>query len=253
VGGKENLVEKESAAKKRGKKRKIHKRKKTKRRKKCGKKDGVLGEYIIAKEDNEGLRYFKLYYIILYNIMSADGEAMEIEEGEQEQKEESFMEVEKIFRDRMDVAYDQQHRSITHQSICCDEAEAAQYIIFADQLKTIQPYDQLSLKDIYKVLIFTDYSLDKNEGWSWLKMKDLQRIFFEPAKYDLALQLFHDITTGEGPDISTVRRFILKMPGGKKRKKRRRKTRRKRKLRRKRRKSKPKRKTKRRKKRTRKR
>ena len=181
---------------------------------------------------------------------------MEIDTYIAEEKEESFMEVEKIFRDMMDVAYDQQHRSITHQSICCDEAEAAQYIIFADKLKTIQPYDQLSLKDIYKVLIFTDYSLDKNEGWSWLKMKDLQRIFFEPAKYDLALQLFHDITTGEGPDISTVRRFILKMPGGKKRKKRRRKTRktrRKRKLRRKRRKSKPVRKRKRRKKRTRKR
>ena len=151
--------------------------------------------------------------------MSADGEAMEIEEGEQEQKEEIFMEIEKIFRDMMDVAYDQQHRSIKHQNICCDEAEAAQYIIFADQLKTIHPYDQLSLKDIYKVLIFTDYILDKNDGWDWLKMADLKTMFNNVHKYKLAQRLYLDITTGEGSDISTVRRFILKMPGGKKRKK----------------------------------
>ena len=159
-------------------------------------------------------------------------DSMIIDTSDAEEKEERFMEVEKIFRDLMDKKYDANQVPLTDQKICCDEAEAAQYIIFADIFKTISPYNQLSLKDIYKVLIFTDYSLDKNEhGW-WLKMADLQTLFDSKQSYSIAKKLFIDITTSDGHDPSVVRRFILKMPGGRKKRKKRRRKKKKKKTRR---------------------
>jgi len=189
-------------------------------------------------------------------------EQEEQEEEEEKEEKEVFMEVEKEFRDIMERKYVAINEPLTHQNICCDEEIAAQYIIFGYQLLEAQrgKKHQLSLKDIYRVLVYTDYILGGNDahGW-WLKTKDLRKLFGDRNKdFELAINLYLHITTGNALVMSDIRRFALKMLGGRKKRKgkvgtkKRKKTQKKRKTRRKRRKKRTKR-TKRTKKRNRKR
>ena len=134
-------------------------------------------------------------------------------------KKDIFLEVKGKFTDEL-------HSKVPHMfrqnlNFCCDEVDETSMINMGDIIKGIQEYSTLSFRDIYFVLIYIYYSLRFNEQTEdWLRIKFLQRNLVNKP---LALDLYSNITTGDiivnGNNISSaIRRYVLEMRGGIKKK-----------------------------------
>ena len=122
----------------------------------------------------------------------------------------TFLSAEKLFIDEL-------FRKTQNQpnlNICCDDNDENIIIEMATHIREVPQFSNLSLKDIFIVLIFTYYSLRYNEQTEeWLTTGFLNRIL---SNKELGKQLYFQITTG---DItvgyhnlsSAIRRHIMEM------------------------------------------
>jgi hypothetical protein len=134
-------------------------------------------------------------------------------------KKDIFLKVEKQFTDEL---HSKVEAMLSKElSFCCDEVDEESMINMADIIKGIPKYSILSFRDIYFVLIYIYYSLRFNEQTEdWLDINFLQRNVLNKP---LALDLYYNITTGDiianGQNLSSaIRRYVLEIRGGKKRK-----------------------------------
>jgi hypothetical protein len=80
--------------------------------------------------------------------------------------DETFLQVEQLFTDEI---Y-RQTPAQTGLNFCCDEENQTNMIEMARVIKQVQPYSELSYRDIFIALIFTYYSLLFNEQTEdWLR------------------------------------------------------------------------------------
>jgi hypothetical protein len=125
-----------------------------------------------------------------------------------------FSEVERLFVEEIHKC---RMKYQIHSNICCEEQDEKNIIMIADELKSHKEFSDISLKDIYLVLIYTYYSLRLNEQTiDWLRMSFLRR---HASDYERVRSLYFQITIGNitsnGKNLSSMlRKFIMGMRGG---------------------------------------
>ena len=125
-----------------------------------------------------------------------------------------FSEVEKLFVEEIHKC---RMKYQIHLNICCEEQDEKNILRIADELQSHKEFSDLSLKDIYLVLIYTYYSLRFNEQTTdWLTMSFLRR---HATDYERVRSLYFQITIGNitsnGKNLSSMlRKFIMGMRGG---------------------------------------
>lgn len=123
-----------------------------------------------------------------------------------------FLDVEKLFIRQFYKKYFLPYHEHLNFNICFDEHDESDIISISDIIKNYTDFTDLSLRDIYLVVIYIYYSLRMNEPTEdWLTFKFLEKnaIYFQSVK-----KLYFDITFGDIfiEDLnfsSTIRRFIM--------------------------------------------
>jgi len=133
----------------------------------------------------------------------------------------TFLEVEELFRDELYRKAAQRGAKTTSINVCCEEQDETDIIHMANFIRQIPEYANLSLRDIFIVLIYIYYSLrlnEQTEDW-WLKTNFLQLNLYNK---DLGKNLYYNIVTGDilmpdGRNLSSlIRRYVLGTAGGNK-------------------------------------
>ena len=125
-----------------------------------------------------------------------------------------FLDIEKLFVRQFYKKNYLPYQEKLYLNVCCDENDEADIIMISDIIKNYTKYKDLSIRDVYLVIIYIYYSLRMNEPTEdWLTFKFLEKnaIYFEGAK-----KLYFDITFGDIiiEDInfsSKVRRYVMEM------------------------------------------
>ena len=123
-----------------------------------------------------------------------------------------FLDVEKLFIRQFYRKNCLPYHEHLNFNICFDEHDESDIISISDIIKNYTDFTDLSLRDIYLVVIYIYYSLRMNEPTEdWLTFKFLEKnaIYFQSVK-----KLYFDITFGDIfiEDLnfsSTIRRFIM--------------------------------------------
>lgn len=123
-----------------------------------------------------------------------------------------FLDVEKLFIRQFYKKNFLPYHEHLNFNICFDEHDESDIISISDIIKNYTDFTDLSLRDIYLVVIYIYYSLRMNEPTEdWLTFKFLEKnaIYFQSVK-----KLYFDITFGDIfiEDLnfsSTIRRFIM--------------------------------------------
>ena len=167
-----------------------------------------------------------------------------------------FLTVEKLFTDEFYKAMETTERRLAHEaalpehlrsrkpvyggvlsrlslgqqrelSFCCDDNDERNIMIMTQYIKQVDTFQSLEDRDIFIVLIFLYYSLRYNDQTEdWLKTSFLMRHL---KNKELGKALYLSIATGSiilnGGDLaSAIRKFILEIPSGGRKKSKKRKS-----------------------------